>query len=181
MSQRFGRNQRRRAREALVAANHRIADLELAHVLDSGLLADMSERLCAIRQEIDDAKAIAGPMSILFPVEHEFRPGVKSTDRQPLSIDIPGRMPDSFICDSPTGSIEELRYSRLTLETLVLKIRPDVLHECVHVNVEFADGVWRYGLTRPAWYALPHERRQRLIAQVIPKELAREVAKHGFR
>lgn len=181
MTQRFGRNQRRRAREALAAASQRVADLEQVHAIASGLIAGMRVRLDALAQEIDDARAIAGPMSILFPVEHEFRAGIKSDSRQPLSIDVPERMPDKFICDSPTAPMEGLRYSRVPLETLVLNIRPDVLRECLHVNVEFADGVWRYGLTRAAWYAAPRERRERLIAEQIPKELAREVAKHGFR
>lgn len=178
MSRRFGRNQRRRAREALAAASQRVADLEQAHVLDRALQEDMRTRLDALQSEIDDAKDIAGPMSILFPVEGNFQPGIKSEPVRQLHIDVPARLPDRFICDEP---METLTYQRLPLETLVLSIRPDVLNAALHVNVEFADGVWRYGLTRTAWYSLPRERRQRLIAQTIPNDLAREVAKHGFR
>lgn len=174
MSKRFGRNQRRRAREAIAALQF---DIEKQGVI----LALKQKKMLQLQQELDDAKAIAGPMSILFPVETEFHPGFPSTPERPLSIGVPGRLPDSFISDEATGPMEELRYSSLTLETLILNIRPAVLDGCIHVNVQFGDGVWRYGLTRAAWYALPRERRQRLIAESIPQELAREVAKHGFR
>ena len=44
MSKRFGRNQRRRAREALAIAQQKAERMESAYVMTSGILRDTSER-----------------------------------------------------------------------------------------------------------------------------------------
>lgn len=172
MSRRFGRNQRRRAREA-IATLQDITNDQL-----SALTANRA-KLRELEQELDHAKELVGPMSILFPAEEEMSVGWKSTDRAQACVDVSPPLPD-LAPSFAQHETEPMCFRTIPLDVLILRVERSELDQCLHVGVKFADGVWGYGITRKAWAAMTYAQRVKLIRQTLPDTLADAVAKHGL-
>ena len=141
MSRRFGRNQRRRAREAIAQLGNEIESLQQARMLDAGLMRRQGDKLQALQQEIDDAKEILGPYCIAFKpkelkVEGEARRHVVMTaSDQDLHAPSVGITPDSY------------DYRRVLLPVMAAHVsRSDVRYQ-LHALVTFGDSA-------PAAYAV---------------------------
>jgi hypothetical protein len=152
MSRRFGRNQRRRARE-------RIATLEQAIVMDRGLLAHVSERKRQLEQEISDAKRIVGRMSVLF--EPESR-----------RLDGPARSPMHLFTHSATmddgRAFFHNQSKTVPLPVMLSRVNRDGLDMAIHCKVLFGDGQWGYAISEEAVLATPED--------VLVERIARELA-----
>lgn len=160
MSRRFGRNQRRQARE-------RIAALEQAVAMDRGLLAHVSERKRQLEQEISEAKRIVGRMSVLFEPE---------TKR----LDGPARSPMHLFTHSAVVKEAQAffhdRSKTVPLPVMLSRMNKDSLDMAVHCKVLFGDGQWGYAMSEEAVLATPEdvlvERIARELAMTIGQQLA---------
>ena len=167
MSRRYGRNQKRAARQALEEVRLDLACQQAAHQMDRLLLKDLSCRLAEARDELDRARRIAGELSILFPATKVTVHGLARdrielyANRSPLLY---GR-PDRHI--SPT---EVLR--TIPLPLLVQRIDADRLEQLVHARAYFNGGQWRYGITMDAVQAMS----TRDLAELLARELGRTMA-----
>jgi hypothetical protein len=180
MSKRFGRNQRRRAREALQHATAEAARWEHAYVLCHGLAVSQGQKIHQLERAVDDAKQIAGQMSVLFPAE-EF-----STDAKPpkhgerFMVDIAERL-ESMAVEPSITDWQRAEFRRTPLALLVAKIHPGAIEACMHVRVEFADEVRAYGITAAAWQSLTRAQRIDRLRYELSHEFADALASTDLR
>lgn len=160
MSKRFGRNQRRQARE-------RIAALEQAITMDRGLLAHVSERKRQLEQEISDAKRIVGRMSVLF--EPEAR-RLNGPARSPMHM-----FTHSAVMDEGQAFFHN-QSQTVPLPVMLSMVNKDGLDMAIHCKVAFGDGQWGYAMSEEAVLATPEdilvERITRELAMTIGQQLA---------
>lgn len=160
MSKRFGRNQRRRARE-------RIANLEQAMLMDRALLEHVSEHKRQLEREIENAKRIAGNMSALF------EPGSLHVSGQARDRVFGRTMPEmpsdpNEICDAMARDIP--------LDVLLTKVDRDKLSMAIHCNVMFSDHTLRYAVSEDAWRHMPEDILVDRVADALSRQLGRDLA-----
>lgn len=180
MSKRFGRNQRRRAREAIATLEVDRDRWLTAYAMADGLSADLSKKLHRLEDELDEAKDIAGSMSHLFPVTNMQmnRPSPDHGER--IFADIRGRLPSMLV----VGSDEPPRmrgFRREPLALLVSRVREDIINHSVHVRVKFADNEVAYGITAAAWHTMTEAQRTARIKGEISLSLAKLLATTDLR
>lgn len=152
MSRRFGRNQRRQARE-------RIAALEKAIAMDRGLLAHVSERKRQLEQEISDAKRIVGRMSVLFEPEARHLDGPA---RSPVHM-----FTHSAVMDRSLAFFHN-QSKTVPLPVMLSRMSRDGLDMAIHCKVAFGDGQWGYAMSEEAVLATPED----VLVERITRELA---------
>jgi hypothetical protein len=155
MSRRFGRNQRRQARE-------RIAALEQAVAMDRGLLAHVSERKRQLEQEISNAKRMVGRMSVLF------EPGATRLDGPAR-----GKMQlfsHSAVMEDSTPFFHA-QSKTIPLDVMIAKVKRtnvDAFDYAIHCEVVFDDDRWCYAVSKEALLAMPKE----ILVERITRQLA---------
>jgi hypothetical protein len=169
MSRRYGRNQKRAARQALAEASQVIDSVRCNALSDRGLLREMSQRLAEIRRELDDAKRIAGRMSILFPatttaVQGPARDSIETYLHQ-------SQTPMSYL-ESGEATLQDAVLRTMRLPMLVKRIQADRLQQAIHARVKFGDGLWRYGISMDAVQGMP----TRELADLLSRELGLTMA-----
>lgn len=165
---RFGRNQRRRARE-------QIASLQCAHEMDRELLRHQSDKLADMRREIAMAKEIAGQMSVLFPARETVNVQWEST-RTPVRV-----IPRQHFDLTPIGVAEiapNACIQMVDLQTLVAGIEVNRLTGAMHAYIRFADKDLAYGISASAWHSMSRMARKQRIIEVLPKLFVDELAKY---
>lgn len=180
MSKRFGRNQRRRAREAIAALSTEAAlNLEEsrrwygAYTMADGLAKDLGAKLYALRAELDDAKDIAHRMSHLFPVtefSQEDRPPPRRGEMFMVAVPSSLQELSQFLSEH---SPAEMAYRRVPLALLLAKVHPDALNHGIHVRVHFANNEVAYGITAAAWHTMSVKERIVRIQREIAPQLAK--------
>lgn len=155
MSRRFGRNQRRQARE-------RIAALEQAVAMDRGLLTHVSERKRQLEQEISDAKRIVGRMSVLFKPEAKHLDGPA---RSPMHL-----FTHSAVVDDGRAFFHN-QSKTVPLPVMLSMVNRDGLDMAVHCKVLFGDGQWGYAISEEAVLATPED----VLVERIARELAMNI------
>jgi hypothetical protein len=157
MSSRFGRNKRRRAREAIAALQKQAEVLAVIRRSDACIIREL-------RQELDDAREIAGYASVLFPAPAEeinsmMAPEVyRMRAMRPFNID--------SIWD---GSVNMSATCRdVPLPVMVSSISRDWLTESLHVKLHF-DGI-------AVGYAVARETLCRIPAAALMRSIVREMA-----
>lgn len=159
MAKRFGRNQRRRAREA-------IQKLQEAVEHEQCLCRYLSGENGRLRDEIDCAKRIAGEMSILFP------PGttrVNGTPRHQISAASMGRL-DMW---EPTLAItDRATFKEIPLEVMLSRVSQDALREAVHIHVQFSGIEVGYAISELARMSVP----PRDMVNIVSKQMAQMLA-----
>lgn len=160
MSKRFGRNQRRQARE-------RIAALEQAIHLDRELLKHVGERKRQLEQEISDAKRIAGRMSALF--EPEAR-----------RLDGPARSPmhmftHSAVMDDPKAFFHS-QSQTVSLPVMLSRMSKDTLNGAIHCKVVFDDDQWGYAISENAMLSTPEDVLVERVTEHLAMTIARQLA-----
>jgi hypothetical protein len=160
MSRRFGRNQRRAARE-------RVAELERALQMDRALLVHVGERKRQLEQEIGDAKRIVGRMSVLFEPEAKRLDGPA---RSPMHM-----FTHSAVVDDGRAFFHN-QSKTVPLPVMLSMVNRDGLDMAVHCKVLFGDGQWGYAVSEEAVLATPEdvlvERIARELAMTIGQQLA---------
>lgn len=152
MSKRFGRNQRRQARE-------RIAALEQAVARDGRLLAHVSERKRQLEQEINDAKRIVGRMSALFEPEARRLDGPARSEMHMFT--------HSSVVDDGRAFFHN-QSKTFSLPVMLSMVSRDVFDMAIHCKVTFDDGRWGYAISEEAILATPED----VLVERITRELA---------
>jgi hypothetical protein len=159
MSKRFGRNQRRAARE-------RITTLEQALQMDRALLARVGERKRQLEQEINDAKRIVGRMSTLF--EPEVR-----------RLDGPARsLMRVFTHSAVTDDGQAFSHNQaqtIPLPVMLSMVDKDGLAGSIHCKVVFDDGQWGYAISEDAILATPEDILVERIALSLAKNIGQQL------
>jgi hypothetical protein len=160
MSRRFGRNQRRQARE-------RVAELERALQMDRALLAHVGERKRELEQQIGNAKRMVGRMSVLF------EPGA-------TRLDGPARGKMHLFSHSAVMEDDapffHAKSKTIPLDVMIATVKSKgggAFDNAVHCKVMFDDGCWRYAISEAALYAMPED----ILVERLAHELAMTIAR----
>lgn len=155
MSRRFGRNQKRKMREQIAFAVNALEEARQGR-------KRMKEAYDEVYQELDDAKRIAGSMSVLFqPKAMKMRGSVREyvevvSQHHPLSLD-------------SMDTIKEIRSMRLPV--LLSTIDEDRLHERVHIRVQYDGAAFGYCVTQATMQHVPNDILLRRVGQEIAQQL----------
>jgi len=145
------------------------AELAEAHRMDRALLSSLSDKLRYQQQLLDDAIAIAGEMSVLFPATGELKAPTPRQQRESYEVHVPEPLP-YFCGDVPlqaigfAGRVESLKL-------MIANVRPDHLRRSLHAHVRFAGGELAYGATPSALYSMPRDKLIKLITEELGKAL----------
>ena len=149
MSARFGRNKRRAAREQIAALSGELGNMQQAYRMADGLCRRQGQKIAQLTDEIDEAKEIAGRMSILFPAT-TIKSDLPSNNRDFLNLPITGALP---------RVVSDLDYPVLMmsqrLSVMLGNISRDALDNSVHVNVTFGDKKWGYSISDSGIKSMP--------------------------
>ena len=170
MSRRFGRNQKRRAREALEQATQDAQRFKNAWHMESALLQRVAVEKRELTQIVDDIRECLPNGSALLP------PGLLKVD-----IGSPDPRDRLMVASEPpfgfglTGAIEEDQRVAITaraVEPLLCSIETDRFSGALHFNAKFMDGSVTYCASRETIASLPRERLIRLLRDDISRQLS---------
>lgn len=158
MSKRFGRNQRRCLREALVNA-------KASDDMNRGLLVYQRQKINDLKMFIDEVIAIVGNGSILNPHPRV----VHGIGRDRRNFDVPVLPPLSFnnfevSCDEHARVI--------TLNILETAVAKDKFSEALHFRVQLADEKVMYSMSKSAVLNTP----KAVLIERLHREIARQLA-----
>lgn len=173
MSKRFGRNQRRRAREALASANSSIEGLRIGRTMDAGLLIDMGRRL----RDADDFARAVGEM-----VGREAIIAGEPVDTGLTAYRIDGSMralPNERVQARPSFDIP-MSASNVRIEVLRLldiKVIADSMSRQMHCHVTLDDKTIAYAISDSALLRMTRSELERRMVPEIARQLADELVK----
>lgn len=166
MSKRFGRNQRRRAREE-------IARLGEAYQRESQLAAYQYEQRRKAEDEIARAKSRAARLSLIFDPTTTETSSARNHRCQWMLAMVP-ELPSLVSSGDDFPLSVALR--KVPLELLVSSVRSDVMREAVHARIAFSGREVCYGISRLAVESLPRHDLAGLLAKEIAPPMARLLA-----
>jgi hypothetical protein len=147
MTARFGRNKRRRAREAIATLEQRKDELEHGMVIYRALLRNIGHQLTELKDEVARAKEIAGRYSSLF------KPTVVKTDMPRPTNTRDGRymvhIPEPLSVSIPSDD-EALMYrtvQSMPLDIFLESVEQDFFNHNVHAMLQYKDGTMAYGVS----------------------------------
>lgn len=160
MSKRFGRNQKRRAREEISKLKQKESDLQVWVAMHRSLLEKNTNLVLALKEEISEAKRIAGHMSVMF---------------NPPTVKIHGDIRETVYADAmqpmrnPGDPVPEtMRWERIPLDVLIAGIQGDAFDRAIHFRAEFDGNRVAYALAHGAYGLIPRD--------VLIKRMARALA-----
>lgn len=159
MAQRFGRNQRRRAREALAAMTQ-------ANAMNAGLLRKVSADKAALLDVLASAREILGNHPALPPEEIGAHP-------HPLGGDFDLPVPDRRslgMMGSDSGLLEPLSFRIARMHQLLARVDVDKMRGEIHCHVLLDSGHIAYAISRDALHSL--QRHPERLADMLTREIA---------
>lgn len=146
-----------------------------AHRMDRALLSSLGDKLRNQQQQLDDAMAIAGEMSVLFPASGELKALAPRQHRESYEVHV-RNPPTEF---PGVGNLPPMSFAMQVelLKLMIAKISPDHLRRSVHAHVKFADGEVTYGISPSALYSIPREKLVRIVTQELGRALADQLWK----
>lgn len=175
MGKRFGRNQRRRAREALAAAQAEASKWHAGWALNEELVRHQGLTLRQLRSELEDAREIVGRASLAFPVSERLDTQMDTTEALRYGINLapmPTMTPARF--GSMEVSIKEMQWRATHLDVLLPTVRLEDFSQRVHFRVHFADEQVGYAMSSKDVYLMSH----RQLIDRIHHEIAPKLAHH---
>ena len=157
MAQRFGRNQRRRAREALAAMTQ-------ANAMNEGLLRQVSEENQALRGVISEVRQVLGNHPALPPEDGGNHPHPLGGD-----FDVPVRQCVDWR-DDPGPQFEPVPLMVARMHEMLVRVKPQAHADEIHCRVRLDSGDVVYCITGAALRALG--RTPGLLAQRLTREIA---------
>lgn len=148
MSSRFGRNKRRRAREAIAALQNEVTLHRMLIDAERAAHRQTEDRLLACEQEILLAKAIAGPASILFPARSQEHDSINVRE----FLDVQAIRPLSL---SDIRGATSFKAKTVRLHTLVASVSRDWLTENVHTRLTYDGMPIAYAVSRESLLSIP--------------------------
>lgn len=176
MAKRFGRNQRRRAREQIAAITQQIDDLRAALALNRGLLCEVSARKEALTKVIAEARKVLGDSVALpamgigtpYPLRKGERSFMARTASPPLQdfISETREMCTSLVAERMHVLVAEAH-------------RGDQLRmQGMHCLVRLHSGEYSYAISESALYHLSLEMLHERLAPEVAKQLTRVMVAH---
>lgn len=169
MSKRFGRNQRRRAREAIEAAQSEVQLLRRGIDLNVALINEQRRKLDEARNFTKDIARIVGREAVIagvptmldmpLPRDVALRSGIRVT---------PPRHMEDLAMSLDVMDVQPIRHEILRL--LDVRMVRDILSQQMHFRVELADQTTGYTISEMAL--------ERMTAQEIAQRIAPEIAQH---
>jgi len=169
-----------------LAANRRNMERINALCIERTALREAMRMDRALQSEIDEARSIAGRMSVLFPAR-PMKINLKAPKRGGReTFDV--AVGDPQIMERPIGHDDDSRTTTLkrrvkTLDMLVAEVHPDALHSAVHCEARFADGEVRYSISLADLLMMPRSdavaRIERHIAPAMAASLVDHLRKRG--
>lgn len=180
MSKRFGRNQRRRAREALAASETEIALLKRGMELDRHLMRSIRQDLEEARAFQRDVAAIVGRQAVIAgePVNLDLgRMTFDQADGWRVIPILPARWTVPSFTDAPP-TMEAIRHEILRL--LDIELVADRMRGQMQAWVRIAGAEVCYGMTESAFRAMTEPELMRQLVGPVARQLAMEL-KRRFR
>lgn len=168
MSKRFGRNQKRRMREALQQANDRIDNLEAAGGLQDKLVAYMRAQLSELRDAIAVAEEMLTPYSAALPPKTVE---VHSLNGREVRLAAAPPMLTAVSCGAPAFEPPDAR----RLHILTASLHKDARRMGEHVLVSFDNMEWGYALEWRAIASTPHNILVRRISESLAILISRQL------
>jgi len=170
MSRRFGRNQRRRAREAQAQLQAELRKVGDTLSLTTKTAVERGHRVHALTCEIEAAKAMLPRHSALMRPEALKLGGERlaTVNVDPLLTSRIDRV-DRF---DPSVPVEAVKFLRVPLDVLLTDVEPDDLTCKLHARVQFAGADLYYAISPDALHAMSVPD----LADRLAKELARQFA-----
>lgn len=163
MSKRFGRNQRRRARE-------RIAELERFRAMNQELALRMSAQNAELRQAITEARFILGQHCIALPPEYA------GDHPHPLGNSFNAYAPERLelaVFERDSACMTHAQQLQRMHTLLVDDGRYDVVRSMLHFNVTLDSGVVTYCISDSALRNMDRSMLQRRLAHEIGRQMAK--------
>jgi hypothetical protein len=173
MSKRFGRNQRRRAREALAAAASEAERFKAAHQMTQGLLSHVAEAKRKIEEELAEAKEMAYTFSALFPPECV-------RDKREAHPDNRLQLAPQQRCEvmSLTGPENmAMTFKSIDLPSMLTTITSDAMNDAVHVLVQYDGGRWAYHVERRTLQRMGRSRATKEVSDYLAKAICADLLK----
>lgn len=169
MSKRFGRNQRRRARESIAALTARAGELEKGMAMDRGLIRQQSARLAEADAFAREVGAIVGREAVIAgePVMMDLRWPRRSAMGPRL---VPSKSLGPIDFETPLPSVVSIQYE--TLRLLEVDCVADRISRTMHVRVTMDDKTIGYGLTEAALIQMTDREIESRVAPEIARMLA---------
>lgn len=174
MSRRYGRNQRRRARERIAELEQDHAARTQSHAMDRALLAHAGERNRALA-EIIDLVRVELPNHPLLPVhrrpEYDF-----SAMEQEIQRGHPAHVPllppaPTFVGHSSAASMDtDLLYAEMAV--LLVDTNFSALRGQVHMNVRLGREAVAYAISTQALMTMDPRRLESILTREIARALA---------
>jgi hypothetical protein len=168
LSQRFGRNQRRRARELAQQLRTEAEGLRVALTRDKRSLREQASDIEAMRQQLREAVRILGPNSAALPPTKLRLPG-KGRPRVALGG---WTLPP---LGAPGDTFESSVVTRHELKVLFARLKKDPPTGMVHARVEFDDRQYGYGISDEAIQTMPADLLARRIGEEITELLVQQI------
>lgn len=173
MTQRFGRNQRRRAREALAAKTAEAERLMAANTMNLALLRDVSKKCDAYRDTLTEARYVLGNHYALPPADIGAHPYPNGGDfdimpRQPMSL--------ASLMDLDCDATATMNIARM--HELLVKVEKLDHSDQVHGMARIAGREAVYCISRGALNSMRDhpEDMARLLAREIAPQMATQLA-----
>lgn len=175
MAKRFGRNQRRRAREQIAALTNQSEDLRKALALNQGLLREVSARKETLTKVIAEARKVLGDSVALPPLPlatpYPLRQGESSFMAQPASPPL-----SDFIHE--TGAMSAVLLAE-RMHVLVAEVSSDHLRkQGMHCLVRLHDGHFGYAISENALHHISPEMLTERLAPQVADRLTRVLVAH---
>lgn len=168
MSKRFGRNQKRRMREALAAAQATADRLDYARELDQALLRNQSSTISKLREFFLEVGQMVGRASVIAGEPPFLSNGFDGMRLTPF-----GRHPAM----APTNPPEFEKFQDEILRILSIEAIRDTFSKAVHFRVGLADKEAAYGISESALDMMPAEMLESRIAHEIASQIAEVLVK----
>lgn len=169
MSQRFGRNQRRRAREAIQAAQEEVHALRYALDVNNALIQEQGRKLREAEAFAREVARMVGREAVIAGVPTQFDAGMPRDEALKYGIrTTPPRQFDNWIDAADVMSVQAVRYEILRL--LDVRTIRDIMSQQMHVRVQLADLTTGYSMSEMAL--------SRMTAREIAQRIAPEIAQH---
>jgi hypothetical protein len=185
MSRRFGRNQRRRAREQIAALTDECKRTYSAYNMAAGLNEYQGKRIGELEAELNEAKGMAHGLSVLFPAKTVSAPEAKRAivAGAPFAVKGGPELVPLAVPQDLTEVDEALMYRQIPLPVLLMRIRQDILDGRVHVRVAFNDGSGEtgYAINGRDFCQYPQDVMVRRVREIIAPQIASHLVAQFYR
>lgn len=167
MARRYGRNQRRRARELIAHQHEELASLHEAIHRESRQLQAETQKAQALKQVLDEARYILGDTSALPPqrCKHQLDDGQRSFEASPQAPFSLEEFEKWSALETTTTTIARMHALLVTVEE-----RKSGTGR-IHCLVQLANQTWAYAISDDALRTMPTDALRRRIGREIAQQL----------